>query len=69
LLALEPNLDVVAQASDGSAAVDATLAHRADVAVVDLEMPVLDGLEVTTELLGVVQARMAPYLHGSARSG
>ena len=48
---------------------DATLAHRADVAVVDLEMPVLDGLEVTTELLGVVQARMAPYLHGSARSG
>ncbi len=39
LLALEPDLDVVAQAGDGRAAVDATVAHRPDVAVVDLEMP------------------------------
>ena len=48
LLALEPDLDVVAQASDGRAAVDAALAHRPDVAVVDLEMPGLDGIEVDT---------------------
>lgn len=44
LAALEPNLDVVAQASDGSAAVDAALAHRLDVAVGDLEMPALGRL-------------------------
>jgi len=35
LLGLEDDLGVVAQASDGSAAVEAALAHRPDVAVVD----------------------------------
>ncbi|MGH4001920.1 MAG: response regulator transcription factor, partial [Pseudonocardiaceae bacterium] len=45
LLGLEPDLQIVAEASDGRAAVDAALAHRPDVAVVDLEMPALDGLE------------------------
>ena len=55
LLSLETDLEVVAQAADGRAAVDAALVHRADVAVVDLELPLLDGLGVTAEL-----ARVAP---------
>jgi two-component system response regulator DesR len=33
LLGMEPDLDVVAQAPDGHAAIDAALAHRPDVAV------------------------------------
>ena len=37
---------VLAQAADGMAAVEAALAHRPDVLVVDLTMPRLNGLEV-----------------------
>ncbi|WP_374101959.1 response regulator transcription factor, partial [Micromonospora sp. H61] len=36
LLALEPDIEVVAHAADGPTAVTAALAHRPDVAVVDL---------------------------------
>ncbi|MFI7607816.1 response regulator [Micromonospora sp. NPDC049366] len=53
LLGLEPDLEVVAQAADGPAAVTAALAHRPDVAVVDLEMPGLTGIEVAAELARV----------------
>ncbi|MGQ0718024.1 MAG: response regulator transcription factor [Pseudonocardiales bacterium] len=67
LLGLEPDLDVVAQASDGRAAVDAALAHRPDVAVVDLEMPALDGLEVTTELARVLPLCAVVILTGRGR--
>lgn len=67
LLALEPDLDVVAQASDGRAAVDAALAHRPDVAVVDLEMPALDGLEVTTELATALPSCAVVILTGRGR--
>ena len=67
LLALEPDLDVVAQASDGRAAVDAALAHRPDVAVVDLGMPALDGLEVTTELATALPSCAVVILTGRGR--
>jgi two-component system, NarL family, response regulator DesR len=50
LLGREPDLEVVATAGDGSAAVAEARAHRPDVAVVDLEMPRLDGLGVVAEL-------------------
>lgn len=67
LLGLEPDIAVVAQASDGRAAVDAALAHRPDVAVVDLEMPALDGLEVTTELVRVLPSCAVVILTGRGR--
>ncbi|WP_238006007.1 response regulator transcription factor [Dactylosporangium sp. AC04546] len=67
LLGLEPDLDVVAQAADGRAAVDAALAHRPDVAVVDLEMPALDGLQVTAELSRVLPACAVVVLTGRGR--
>ncbi|MGH3908000.1 MAG: response regulator [Pseudonocardiaceae bacterium] len=67
LLGLELDLDVVAQASDGRAAVDAALAHRPDVAVVDLEMPALDGLAVTTELATVLPSCAVVILTGRGR--
>ena len=50
LLDREPDLDVVAVAADGSAAVEQARAYRPDVAVVDLQMPGLEGLQVVTEL-------------------
>ena len=67
LLALEPDLDVVAQAADGPAAVAAALAHRPDVAVVDLEMPGLDGVGVAAELTRVLPACRVVVLTGRGR--
>jgi DNA-binding NarL/FixJ family response regulator len=41
---------VVAEAGDGGVAVQAALASRPDVALVDIKMPVLDGLAAITEI-------------------
>ena len=67
LLGLEPDLEVVAQAGDGRAAVDAAVAHRPDVAVVDLEMPKLDGLGVAAELATAVPSCAVVILTGHGR--
>ncbi|WP_324273521.1 response regulator transcription factor [Blastococcus brunescens] len=50
LLLQDSGLDVVAEAADGPAAVDAVVAHRPDVALLDLQMPGLTGVEVTRRL-------------------
>jgi DNA-binding NarL/FixJ family response regulator len=47
----EPDIDVIAEAEDGRAAIDAAHLHRPDVALVDIQMPVLDGLEATRLIL------------------
>ncbi len=52
LLALEPDLKVVAQVADGAAAVQAAVALAPDVALLDIEMPVLDGLAATARIGG-----------------
>ncbi|MFE0155969.1 DNA-binding response regulator [Nonomuraea sp. NPDC059007] len=67
LLGLEPDLEVVAQAADGRAAVQAALSHRPDVAVVDLEMPALGGLEVSAELAAVLPSCRVIILTGYGR--
>lgn len=46
LLGLEPDLDVVAEAGDGNAAITAVAQHHPDIAVLDVEMPGHDGAEV-----------------------
>jgi len=51
ILGCEPDLDVVGEAEDGRQAVDAVRRHRPDVALVDIRMPVLDGLEATRRIL------------------
>jgi DNA-binding NarL/FixJ family response regulator len=43
-------IEVVATATDGSAAVREAVRHRPDVALLDITMPVLDGLGALTEL-------------------
>ena len=67
LLGLEPDIEVVAQASDGRAAVSAALAHRPDVAVVDLHMPGLDGLSTTAELAAALPTCAVVILTGHGR--
>ncbi|MEU6427246.1 response regulator transcription factor [Microbispora sp. NPDC046973] len=50
ILAADPGIDVVAEAADGRELVDAVLAHRPDVALVDIRMPGLDGLAAAAEV-------------------
>jgi two-component system response regulator DesR len=50
LLQLEPDLEVVAEVGRGDEVVPACLEHRPDVAILDLEMPGMDGIEATVEL-------------------
>jgi two-component system, NarL family, response regulator DesR len=67
LLDLESDLEVVAQAGDGRAAVELALRYRPDVAVVDLEMPRLDGLGVVAELGRALPSCAAVILTGHGR--
>jgi two-component system response regulator DesR len=64
LLEREPDIDVVATAADGRQAIDRALAHRPDVAVVDLQMPLVDGIDVVTEL-----GRLLPTCAGVILTG
>jgi two-component system response regulator DesR len=50
LLDLEPDLSVVAEVGSGDAVVPAVLDHQPDVALVDVEMPGMDGIEATRAL-------------------
>jgi two-component system response regulator DesR len=50
LLRLEPDFDVVAEVADGDGALAAALEHRPEVALLDIEMPVKDGLTAAREL-------------------
>jgi two-component system, NarL family, response regulator DesR len=56
LLALEDDLEVVAEAANGDEALAMARAHAPDVAVVDLHMPVRDGLSVAAELRTLLPA-------------
>ncbi|MEH3068138.1 MAG: response regulator transcription factor [Aeromicrobium erythreum] len=47
LLSLEHDLDVVAEVGSGADVLDAVREHRPDVALLDIEMPGLDGIEAT----------------------
>jgi DNA-binding NarL/FixJ family response regulator len=50
----EPDMSVVAEAADGRAAVDAARASRPDVAVLDIRMPQLDGIEATRRIVAAL---------------
>lgn len=52
ILEAQPDITVVAEVADGRAAVEAARRLRPDVCLLDIRMPVLDGLEVTRLLAG-----------------
>lgn len=52
LIEAEDDMEVVGEASDGQQAVTALSARPADVVLMDIRMPVLDGVEATRRLVG-----------------
>ncbi|KJY28941.1 response regulator transcription factor [Streptomyces sp. NRRL S-495] len=55
ILSSADDIDVVAEAADGRQALELARAHRVDVVLLDIQMPVLDGLSALAEL-----SRVAP---------
>ncbi|MFB8034474.1 response regulator [Streptomyces sp. NPDC056004] len=51
LLAGEDGIEIVGEAGDGRDALDLVARHDPDVALIDLRMPVLDGVGATTEIV------------------
>ncbi|MBT4001928.1 MAG: response regulator transcription factor, partial [Chloroflexi bacterium] len=51
LLELEPDLEVITEAENGQIAIEKYADHPADVVLMDIRMPEMDGVEATRTLL------------------
>ncbi|MFG3225924.1 response regulator [Kitasatospora sp. NPDC048194] len=75
ILDTQPDITVVAEAADGSAAVAEAKRLRPDVVLADIRMPKLDGLEVTRQLaeqhkvIVVTTFDLDEYVHAALRYG
>jgi two-component system, NarL family, response regulator DesR len=69
LLALEDDFEVVASVGRGDEVVDAARAHRPDVALLDIEMPGLDGLAAAAVLAAQVPDCRVVMLTTFGRAG
>ncbi|MFI9503557.1 response regulator [Nocardia sp. NPDC052566] len=58
LLAAEPTIDIVGEAADGQAAIELVERLAPDVALLDLRMPVLDGVSATRAITGRTATRV-----------
>ena len=69
LLAIQEDLQVVAQAASGDEALAMARRHRPDVAVLDLQMPGLDGIAVAEQLVTELPACGSLILTSYGRPG
>jgi DNA-binding NarL/FixJ family response regulator len=63
LLAAQPDIDVVGQAEDGAVAVSMAAEYQPDVVLMDVRMPVMDGLEAAERILAAPREADAPAVH------
>jgi len=77
LIESEPDLEVVAEASDGADAVAASRVHCPDVALLDIRMPRMDGIEATRQIVAAQATRVVlltlfdldEYVYDGLRAG
>lgn len=69
LLDLQEDLEVVAVASSGTEAIAAAGKHQPDVAVLDLQMPGADGIEVSEHLAGQIPGCAVVIVTSHGRPG
>ena len=78
ILAAEPDIEVVAEAADGIEAIERAMETRPDLVLMDVRMPVLDGIEATRRLLSALEATrvvmlttfdLDEYVVGAFRAG
>ncbi|SMD18499.1 response regulator [Kibdelosporangium aridum] len=73
----EPDIEVVAEAANGTEAIGQTRAHKPDVVLMDIRMPELDGLAATREVVKNSDVRVIilttfdldDYVYGALRGG
>ncbi|MCX4764686.1 response regulator transcription factor [Streptomyces sp. NBC_01275] len=65
LLSGREDITVVAEAADGREAYEAALRHRPDVVLLDVRMPVVDGLSALPHLVRIARVVMLTYSHES----
>jgi len=78
IITSEPGMEVIAEASDGESAITAALKHRPEVVLMDIRMPVVDGIEATgrisasapdVRVLILTTFALDEYIYGALRAG
>ena len=68
ILSTDGRIRVVARAFDGRTALDLARAHRPDVVLMDIAMPVMDGIDATRAIRAELPETRVVVLSGSAAS-
>jgi DNA-binding NarL/FixJ family response regulator len=66
ILSTDGRIEVVGRAADGRTAVDLAREHRPDVVLMDISMPVLDGISATEQISSELEGTRVIVLTGSA---